>query len=146
MVNTTRVLGAAALTLLGAATSAAMQAPAQKVVTTSSGVFTSAQAGRGEQTYMNICVSCHPSGTYTTPAFRAKWNGAPVSELFGLISNTMPKMEPASLTPEEYADSVAYLLKINGAPAGKTELPADIKALRRIRIVMTSGSAKAPAK
>lgn len=136
MFNITRVLPVACLTLAGAVASGAAQAPPVKVVTTSSGVYTAAQAARGEQTYMNICVACHPPGTYTAPAFRDKWNGSPLSELFGFISNSMPKQEPASLTPDEYAEVVAYLLKINGAPPGKTELPADDKALKAIRISM----------
>jgi S-disulfanyl-L-cysteine oxidoreductase SoxD len=136
MFSITRMIPAASLTLAGAVASGAVQAPPVKGVTTSSGVYTAAQASRGEQTYMNICVACHPPGTYTAPAFRDKWNGSPVSDLFDLISHTMPKQEPASLTPDEYADVVAYLLKINGAPAGKTELPADDKALKEIRISM----------
>jgi mono/diheme cytochrome c family protein len=114
----------------------AAQAPPPKTATTASGVYTPGQASRGEQTYMSICVACHPPGTYTTPAFKEKWNGTLLSDLFGLISHTMPKQEPASLQPEEYADVVAYLLKINGAPAGKRELPADEKVLEKIRISM----------
>ena len=122
--------------VLGISSIAAVQAPPPKIVTTASGIYTPGQASRGEQTYMNICVSCHPAGTYTAPAFREKWNGAPLSELFGFISATMPKQEPASLTPDEYVDVLAYLLKINGAPTGKQELPADVKALKKIRINM----------
>ena len=99
----TRMRSVACLILAGAVASGAVQAPPVKVVTSSSGVYTAAQALRGEQTYMNICVACHPPGTYTAPAFRDKWNGSPVSELFGFISQTMPKQEPASLTPDEYA-------------------------------------------
>ena len=118
-----------------ALSSAAAQAPkAPKPATTSSGIFTAAQAARGEQTYMNICVSCHPKGTYTAPAFRDKWNGTALSELYAFISSSMPKVEPGSLEPEEYAQVVAYLLKINGAPAGASELAADVKAMRRIKI------------
>jgi S-disulfanyl-L-cysteine oxidoreductase SoxD len=113
---------------------AAQKPPPPKVVSTAAGVFTSAQATRGEQTYMSICVSCHPKGTYTAPAFRQKWNGSALSELYGFVSTSMPKMEPGSLEPEEYAQVIAYLLKINGSPAGKSELSTDVKALRRIRI------------
>ena len=136
MSNTTRLWTAIGLTLLGAVGSAVAQVSPAKAVTTSSGVYTSGQASRGEQTYMNVCVACHPPGTYAAPAFRDKWNGVPLSQLFGLISQTMPKQEPASLTPDEYAEVLAYLLKINGAPPGKTELPADASALKRIRISM----------
>jgi mono/diheme cytochrome c family protein len=136
----TRLLIAAILTLCTVISGAAVQAPPPKVVSTASGVFTSAQASRGEQTYMSICVSCHPKGTYTAPAFRQKWNGSPLSELYGFVSSSMPKMEPGSLEPEEYAQVIAYLLKINGAPVGKSELPADAKALRRIRISFPANS------
>lgn len=112
----------------------AAQEPSNDTVSTSSGVYTSAQALRGEQTYMSICVSCHPKGTYTAPAFRQKWDGSPLSELYGFVSSSMPQNDPGSLEPEEYAQVITYLLKINGAPAGESELPADLKALRRIRI------------
>ena len=143
MTHTTRMLTAIGLIFLGALTNAVAQAPAAKRVTTSSGVYTTQQAAEGEQTYMNICVACHPPGTYTAPAFRDKWNGAPLSDLFGLISHTMPKQEPASLEPQEYAAVVAYMLKINGAPSGKKPLPADANALKRIQISMPSKAAPA---
>ena len=97
-------------------------------------MYTTAQAARGEQTYMSICVACHPAGTYTAPAFREKWNGSLASDFFQFLKASMPKLEPGSLEPEEYAQVIAYLLKINGVPAGKQDLPADVKALKRIRI------------
>lgn len=128
--------------LFGAIATGSAQAPAAKVLTTSSGVFTAAQAARGEQTYMNICVACHPAGTYTAPAFRAKWDGLLLSDLYGFISNMMPKEQPGTLEPEEYAQVLAYILKINGAPAGKEPLPADAKALKKIRIRMPSSQTK----
>jgi mono/diheme cytochrome c family protein len=136
MCSIPRLLMATGLTLAAAVANGVAQAPPAKVVTTANGVYTARQASRGEQTYMNICVACHPPGTYTTPDFRQHWHGSRVSDLFALVSQTMPKEEPSSLTPDEYADVVAYLLKLNGAPAGKTELPADVAALKRIRIAM----------
>lgn len=124
--------------LLLLACSVAAGALAQKPdgIGTSSGVYTADQAKKGEETYMNICVACHPAGTYTTPAFREKWDSKPLSELFQLVSETMPKQEPASLSPPEYAQVLAYLLKINDAPEGKQELPAEIEALKKVRIEM----------
>jgi cytochrome c5 len=107
---------------------------------TKSGVFTAPQAARGEETYMGVCVACHPAGTYKTAIFRETWNGRALSELFDQVKEKMPKNAPASLTPEEYAQVVAYLLKINGVPAGETELPADSDALKKIRIEMASGA------
>jgi S-disulfanyl-L-cysteine oxidoreductase SoxD len=136
------MLTAAAVTLAASLAAASAQAPAKpgpaaaKPLTTSSGVYTAAQAARGEQTYMNVCVSCHPPGTYKAAAFRAKWNLTLLSDLYGFVSNMMPKNEPGTLEDEEYAAVIAYILKINGAPPGKTALPADIKELRKIRILM----------
>jgi hypothetical protein len=46
----------------------------------------------------------------------------------------MPKNNPGSLTPEEYADVTAYILQLNGLPTGDEELPGDQAAARRIRI------------
>lgn len=127
--------------LAGAIWQAAAQSSPEGAVSTSTGVYTPTQAARGEETYMNMCVGCHPAGTYATAAFREKWHGRPLSELYLLVSDTMPKQEPASLTPAEYAQTIAYLLKINEVPPGKSELPADVEALKRITIEMP-GSAK----
>jgi mono/diheme cytochrome c family protein len=132
------LIPAALLLLSGAIVSTASQAPPPKLVTTATGVFTAAQAKRGEEVYYSICVSCHPKGTYTAPAFRDKWNGHLVSELFTFVSTQMPKEQPGTLDPQDYADVIAYLLKINGAPAGKAELPTDVKALKWIRISMVN--------
>ena len=133
------LIPAASLMLCGAIVSGSSQAPPAappKVVTTATGVYTAPQANRGEQVYYSICVACHPKGTYTTPAFRQKWNGHLVSELFTFLSTQMPKEQPGTLDPGDYADVIAYLLKINGSPAGKTELSTDVKALKWIRISM----------
>jgi S-disulfanyl-L-cysteine oxidoreductase SoxD len=102
--------------------------------TTMAGVYNAPQATRGEETYMAICVACHPRGTYSTAAFRTAWTGRPLGELFDLVKEKMPKNDPASLTPGEYAQVIAYLLKINDAPAGEHELPADSDALKKIQI------------
>ncbi len=135
------LLGAGAFLATAAAYAAGQSAP-RDVVSSASGVFTAAQATRGEETYMNMCVGCHPAGTYATAAFREKWHGRPLSDLYLLVSDTMPKQEPASLTPDEYAQTVAYLLKINDVAAGKTELPADVEALKKITIEMPGAAKK----
>jgi hypothetical protein len=45
----------------------------------------------------------------------------------------MPRDDPGSLTAEEYAAVVAYMLRLNGRPPGERELPADAEALARMR-------------
>lgn len=118
----------------------ALQAPSAKprtsprILTTASGVYTASQAAKGEQVYMTYCVSCHPAGTYAADAFRQKWNGAPVSKLFDLVTGTMPMNEPGSLETEAYVHVISYILKINGAPPGETPLPDNGGELTKIRL------------
>ena len=98
-----------------------------------SGVFTAAQASQGEENYAMMCTGCHTAAAHMGDVFVSNWAGRPVSEFYGFISSAMPKNEPGSLTPEEYASIVAYILKLNGMPAGKEALPSDAAALGRIR-------------
>ncbi|MGH7463433.1 MAG: hypothetical protein ACREMA_20690, partial [Longimicrobiales bacterium] len=51
--------------MLSAAVALRMEAQTQ-AGTTMAGIYTTAQADRGEETYMGICVACHPAGTYNT--------------------------------------------------------------------------------
>jgi mono/diheme cytochrome c family protein len=111
-----------------------LRAQAEQPRTTLAGVFTQAQANHGEETYMTICVACHPAGTYTGATFKTAWNGRPVSDLYSVIKDRMPKNEPGSLSPDEAAQLVAYILKVNNVPAGKTDLPSDVAPLKEIRI------------
>jgi hypothetical protein len=102
---------------------------------TMGGVYTTTQASRGEESYFSLCVSCHPSGTmHSEPAFSTLWAGRPLFDLYEAIKEKMPKNDPGTLTPEESAQLVAYLLKMNGLPAGKTALSADVDVLKKIRI------------
>ena len=116
-----------------------LEAEAQKDSSTvvrlaSSGVYTAPQARAGEEAYASMCTGCHTPASHAGGAFADAWAGRPVSELYGFIRAAMPKTEPGSLTADEYAAIVAYILKLNGMPAGKQALPADSAALDRIRI------------
>lgn len=102
--------------------------------TTLSGVFTAEQASRGRDLYAGMCTSCHNAASHTGVTFANSWGGRRLSELFMFVSEKMPKNEPGSLTPEEYAQAVAYILKMNGLPAGDNDLPTDTLELRKIRI------------
>lgn len=106
---------------------------AAAVKTTKARVYSAAQATRGEALYMSMCVSCHPPATYTGAVFLT-WQGRNLGELLAFLQEKMPKNDPGSLTAKEYADVMAYLLKLNKMPAGRVDLPADAKALRGINI------------
>jgi hypothetical protein len=60
------------------------------------------------------------------------WEGATLSGLYDAVSTRMPQNNPGSLKRREYVDVLAYLLSLNGMPAGDQELStraADLKAI-----------------
>jgi mono/diheme cytochrome c family protein len=102
--------------------------------TTLSGVYTAEQANRGRDVYAGMCQSCHTAASHTGQVFVTNWSGKPLSALFTYIVELMPKSEPGSLSLREYAQVLAFLLRMNGMPPGKTELVPDAEALKDIRI------------
>jgi hypothetical protein len=106
---------------------------------TRAGVYTAEQAEQGGEIYLMSCSSCHPAITHTGPAFVAKWDGRSLAALFQYIRNTMPKSEPGSLTESEYTRVLAYLLHLNGMPAGRSELTGDVETLKKIRNEFPTG-------
>ncbi len=105
------------------------------------GVYTSAQATRGADVYSMLCQSCHSAESHTGAPFRNKWVGRSLADLFGYITSEMPKTEPGSLSPEEYTLVLAYILKMNGMPAGRRALTANETQLDSIRIDMPKRAA-----
>ena len=106
------------------------------------GVYTEEQARRGEVAYRQSCVNCHGpelEGADMTPpltggAFTANWNDLTIGDLFERIRATMPLDKPGTLSRQQNADLVAFVLKANMWPAGTTELSRDLGALKQIRI------------
>jgi outer membrane protein assembly factor BamB len=98
------------------------------------GVFTIAQASRGEQHFKQACESCHKVAEQTGTTFNAKWGSGTLADLFTAISKTMPQGRPGSLTADAYSSIVAFYLKESGFPAGTAELPADPDALTNVRV------------
>ena len=110
-------------------------APCVDSLTTNSGIYTAQQAQRGRDVYLGFCRSCHTAESHTGPLFHATWDKRSMADLFAFIRERMPKNEPGTLSDQEYADVVAYLLWMNKMPAGSHELSADSMSLRAIRIV-----------
>jgi mono/diheme cytochrome c family protein len=115
---------------------------AQEHRSTRDGVYTDAQADRGQASYKKTCASCHGerlqgSGAVTPSlvgqGFLAKWTGDPISELFEQMQTTMPADHPGTLSRAQNADILAYILKANKLPSRKTELPSDPEALKQIQ-------------
>jgi mono/diheme cytochrome c family protein len=121
-----------------------MPLAAQSASSTKAGVYSREQSIRGQDIYAGNCKSCHVAETHTGPVFTTKWNGRALSELYVYIRDQMPKNEPGSLSTQEYADVLAYMLRLNRMPAGPVELPPDSAALRSIRIETTTPVRKDP--
>lgn len=106
------------------------------------GVYTSSQAKRGAGLYASTCASCHGASLKEDEgapplagnAFLAQWDGQHASDLLERMRATMPPDAPRTMGAQEYADILAYILSVNGMPAGKAELAARNDSLRQIRI------------
>jgi mono/diheme cytochrome c family protein len=120
---------AAVAIALGMATAGvrAQSAPQRSVW---SGVYSTGQAAAGKRLYSDICSSCHLenlTGDTMSPAmvgdeFVAKWDNKPLRALYSRIISTMPVDAPGTLPEKTVVDIVAYLLEVNGFPAGSTAL------------------------
>jgi mono/diheme cytochrome c family protein len=73
------------------------------------GVYTDAQAKRGQGLYNQHCASCHgdqlTGGEMAPPLaggeFLSNWNGLTLGDLFERIRKTMPLNEPGNLNREK---------------------------------------------
>lgn len=110
---------------------------------TADGVYTLAQANKGKDVFASACQSCHTPTVHAGPPFRKNWFGRPLSDLFGYLRREMPKADPGTMSDEEYALVVAYLLRINGMPTGSEPLAADSVSLHRIRLDSIPGASTA---
>jgi mono/diheme cytochrome c family protein len=95
----------------------------QETKSVKAGVYTAAQADRGEALFRRKCASCHAPNRFTDDLFYTSFAGKPLWEMFDVISDTMPEEDPGGMKPEEYVDVMAYLLKLNSFPTGADELP-----------------------
>lgn len=120
--------------------------------------YTDAQAKRGEAYFQGHCATCHSTSPGApTPADLAmghrgallgnerrmlpiatgasRWQRYPdVFALFNKIRRSMPAHDPGALSLGTYLDVTAYVLKINGAPAGAEELVFSEHAMKSMML------------
>ena len=114
------------------------------------GVYSDEQAKRGEPLYAQHCSSCHGpdlAGGEMAPGlvggdFAANWNDLTLGQLFDRIRTSMPQNDPGSLSPQQNADILSFILLKGTAPAGTTELPTQSEVLNTIKYVATNPKAK----
>jgi mono/diheme cytochrome c family protein len=106
------------------------------------GVFSAAQAKRGQERYAAQCAVCHGdtlAGGESAPPlaggeFLSNWNGLTVGDLFDRTRATMPQSKPGSLSREANAEIIAFILNSNQFPTGKDDLPQASEVLREIKV------------
>lgn len=106
------------------------------------GVYTDAQAERGKKLFLEFCSTCHGAKAGGGPAAPSiigstmdEREGTTLYDLFSYMQMAMPPDNPGYLRDREYVDVLAYLLQLQGLPAGAAEIPGSEDALRVIEIV-----------
>ena len=110
------------------------------------GVYSAAQASRGQQLYQTQCAACHGrtmEGTSGPPLagndFLSNWSARPLAGLVDKIEKTMPFNLPGSLSRPQSIELAAYILQIGKFPAGQADLSDG--ALSQTAFAMTRRSA-----
>lgn len=130
------LFGAAALAGIGAANAQGVGRSVWE------GIYSPEQAARGEVQYNQRCAACHGgglNGTGEAPGltggeFVSHYDQLTVADLFERVRTTMPQNDPGTLSRDEYADVVAFLLKSNGFPEGKAALDKRTEVMANIGI------------
>ena len=102
------------------------QAPSRSVA---DGVYSSAQAARGQQVYTAQCLSCHGASLQggggpplSGDAFLSNWGGQPIKAVVDKIQKTMPFDNQGTLSRSQSIDLAAYILQVGKFPAGQSDL------------------------
>ena len=105
------------------------------------GVYTADQAKRGEMLYGDACASCHDPKLVggIGPALAGKdfigaWKDRTVGDVFTKIKVEMPLTAPGTLSSEQTADVVSFILSANQFPAGAAALAADATPLKEVHL------------
>jgi len=146
--GTSCALGAALVTyVLAGCFSIAVHAGQAR--TANDGVYTDAQAKRGQAIFKDRCTMCHGEKLegelgppLTGPEFVGTWGNQALSELVNKIERTMPDNDPGTTTRPQAADLVAFILSTGKFPVGKGELSTDDAVLKQI--TLSSQTAAAP--
>jgi mono/diheme cytochrome c family protein len=110
---------------------------AQSPTSVKDGVYTAAQADRGEKVFKQSCASCHaleangkvsgdaPGPDLAGEFFLTRESGNSAWTITKVIKDTMPNDFSMEMTEPIALDLTAYLLKVNKFPDGKAELTAE---------------------
>lgn len=108
----------------------------------SEGVFTADQAQAGEGIYKEQCAACHgdnlegsgPMPPLSGKEFLSNWQDKPLAELYEKLQTSMPATAPGTLSPDQAANALAYLLSMGKYPAGSSKLEGKTDVLAQIKL------------
>src|SRR6267142_4384681 len=114
----------------------AVQAQSQAPRTVLDGVYSDAQAARGESAYTAHCRGCHGDALEGVSApeltgnrFIEHWREDMLDTFYNFIRERMPLNRAPDAKPipdNEYLDILTYILKVNGYRTGANELTRDL--------------------
>jgi S-disulfanyl-L-cysteine oxidoreductase SoxD len=113
------------------------------------GYYTTAQATAGQAVFDQTCSICHGEHLEgkAGPALAgeqflsvSQFQNLTAEFLYKFMSKQMPANAPGSLSKTQYLDVLAYILEVNGYPAGSRQLTADDQTLNQIKIEPTGKS------
>lgn len=108
--------------------------------------YTDDQAEAGRTVFGQQCAICHGQNLRgkVGPALAgqqflsvSQYQELTADYLYRFMLKQMPKNAPGSLSKNQYLDLLAYILKVNGYPAGQQQLTADDGMLTQIKIEPT---------
>ena len=141
-----RVFGFVAIGILASATWICGFTPHEVAArvdsSTRDGVYTVEQAKQGKVLYDNQCANCHgpvllgsgKNAPLVGDAFLDKWTDQTMADLFMKTNSTMPASDPGTMSPDETAQVLAYILSVNKFQPGQKPLPTDPDGLGAIHI------------
>src|SRR5215813_5174177 len=139
-------LAIACIIVLASVSTARAQSEAREK-TVLDGVYSNAQAERGQGFYTTYCGGCHGNSLegvsappLTGSRFIERWREGVLDPLYDFIRQRMPFGRPANAKPipdNDFLDILTYILKINGYRSGESDLKRDL--LRNVMFVGING-------
>ncbi|HEX4348498.1 MAG TPA: c-type cytochrome [Vicinamibacterales bacterium] len=118
--------------------------------TTWDGVYSTAQAARGQAIYADKCAKCHGAeGTggdapdLVGSGFASDFGGTSLNDIVQRIKTSMPADGVGSLSTGETVDIFSHMLDMNGFPPGGADLASTSAVLSGIKYVATKPAAAA---
>lgn len=97
-------------------------------------VYSAEQAEAGQAVFEERCYICHVPEQFVGAAYMDGWATQSADDFIEFVRTSMPEDNPGSLKRSDYVAIFAYILSLNGIPAGETPLDEDSDVLKTLLI------------